>query len=153
MLGSFPLQIKARNISVTPSLILQSLNMFHRPRVIPLQQGFPFLILQYTAVLKGPSPPWNQNFSCRWPHASLCFPQAWKVSEHRTVEMQSAIHPSSQMARQDSLCPFPRESCIKIFRGEEQMGYLGSCFVQKPGSRHSWLIRNCCWVRARCIPC
>lgn len=65
LFGSFPLQIKARNTSLTPSLILQSLNLFHRPMVIPLQQGFPFFILQYTSLLNGSSHNWNQNFSRR----------------------------------------------------------------------------------------
>lgn len=40
MTGKFPLQIKSRNISVTPSLIPQSLNLCHRPRIIPLHQGY-----------------------------------------------------------------------------------------------------------------
>lgn len=37
----FPLQIKAKNISVTPPVILQNLNLFHRARVPALHREFP----------------------------------------------------------------------------------------------------------------
>lgn len=37
----FPLQIKAKNISVTLPVILQNLNLFHRARVLALHQEFP----------------------------------------------------------------------------------------------------------------
>lgn len=96
-----------------------------------------------TSLVGSPVPLYTSSRLGRW-------------QKHTIVEMQRVIHPSSQLEdgqENQSVRPFPRESCTIIFSGEKRMGFLHWCFIQNPGSPLSWLMRNCCWLRASCIPC
>ena len=111
MLGSFALQIKARHNGIAPSLILQSLNPFHRPRATSLQQDFlslsyhtqHFWIVQHstgtrTSLLGSTISVYTSSRLGRW-------------QKHRPVKTQSVIHPAFQLEdgqENHFVCPFPK---------------------------------------------